>query len=84
MKVLKSNVLCKEIKSDSPTTKVGNFVIPDSEKGYIEAQVVTVGEEVKELHKDDIIYVYPNAGKEVKVNGEDYRVINVSEIILVI
>lgn len=87
MKVIKSNVLCKEIKSDSPVTKVGGFVIPDDQKEYREAEVVSIGEEVekdREIKVGDKVYIYPNAGKKININGEDYRIVNVSEIIIVL
>lgn len=84
MKVIKSNVLCKEIKSDSPVTKVGGFVIPEDQKEYMKAEVICVGEEVSGLSAGDNIYVYPKAGKEIEINGEKYRVINISEVIVVL
>lgn len=85
MKVLKSNVLCKEIESEnSPITKIGDFVIPDSGKEYIECEVISIGEEVSGVSIGDKIYIYPKSGKEVSVDGEKYRVINISEIILVL
>lgn len=84
MKVIKSNILCKDVKTDSPTKKIGNFVIPDDQRGYIEAEVVSIGDEVKEINVGDSIYIYPNSGKKVNVNGEDFRVINISEVIVVL
>lgn len=86
MKVLKSNVLCKEVEKskESPIAKIGNFVIPDSEREYIECEVISVGEEVTGLTAGDKVYIYPKSGKEVSVNGEKYRVVNISEIILVL
>lgn len=84
MKVIKSNVLIQEIKSDSPVTKVGGFVIPDDQKEYVEAKVISVGSEVKEEVKEgDTILIYPKAGKKVMVDDKEYKVINVSEIILI-
>lgn len=85
MKVIKSNVLIKEIKkSDTPVTKVGNFVIPENQKDYMEAEVLSFGEDVSGLTVGDTIYAYPKAGKEIEIDGEKYRVINVSEIIVVL
>lgn len=84
MKVIKSNVLCKEIKSDSPMTKVNGFVIPDSQKDYLEAEVICYGDEVTGLSVGDRIYVYPGAGKKLEIDGEDYRVINISEVIVIL
>lgn len=84
MKVIKSNILCREIKSESPTTKIGGFVVPNDQKDYMEAEVMSVGEEVKEIKEGDRIYIYPNAGKKIDVHGENYRIINVSEVIIVL
>lgn len=84
MKVIKSNVLCKEIKSESPVTKINGFLVPENQKDYTEAEVVNFGEEVEGLSVGDRVYIYPNAGKEVEVNGETYRVINISEVIVVL
>ena len=88
MKVVKSNVLCKVKKNDSESgykTKAGSFVIPDSAKDYLEAEVVAVGEEVKdEVKPGDMVYIYRGAGKTIKLDDTEYQVINVSEIIVII
>ena len=84
MKVIKSNVLCKEIKSDSPVTKINGFVIPEDQREYTKAEVISFGDEVSGLSVGDIIYIYPKAGKEIEIEGEKYRVINISEVILIL
>lgn len=88
MKVVKSNVLCKVKKNDpsgEPITKAGGFVIPDSAKDYLEAEVIAVGEEVKdEVKAGDRVYIYRGAGKTIKLDDTEYQVINVSEIIVIL
>ena len=84
MKVIKSNALCKEIKSNPPVTKVNGFVIPEDQKEYLEVEIINFGDEVTVLSIGDKAYIYPGAGKEVEINGEKYRVINISEIIVVL
>lgn len=84
MKAIKSNILCKELSGDSAVTKVGNLVIPEEEKEYMKVSVVSVGEEVNNVSPGDNIYIYPKCGRRLNINGENYRVINVSEVILVL
>ena len=89
MKVIQSKILCKVEKNSSPTTKIGRISIPNGNSEFEIAKVISVGDEVNtesnpsRVSEGDVIYIYPNSGKSVNVDGEEYRVINISEIILI-
>ena len=47
-------------------------------------EVVSVGEEVKGLQPGDKIYTYYDPGHKFRENGEDFRVISVPDILVVL
>lgn len=85
MKVLDSKVLIQIIK-ESTKTDTG-FILPENTNDYERAKVVAVGSEIAAkgiLKEGDEVYIYLKCGKEIKVDGEWYRVITSNEIIVVL
>lgn len=79
--MLNQNLLC-EIEKIKTTSKL----ILKQEPNYkvlkvIEIDKVLVGGDVK---PEDTIYVSIGSGFDIKVNGKDYVVINIKEVILVL
>ena len=84
MKPVTNRVLLKVSEAVTPETKIGGLVFqektPESEK----AEVIEVGDEVKELKAGDNVLIYPEAGKKITVDGEKYRVVTLNEIIVIL
>lgn len=84
MKVLNSQVLLEIEKEEAPVERIGMLEVPAGmNKEWEKGRVITFGD-VKDLLKGDEVLIYPKAGKTVKVDGKEYRVVNSSEIILVL
>lgn len=85
MKVLGSKILIKPDK-DGVVEKYGGLTVPVGAGEYSVAKVVSIGEELKDctINPGDTVYYYQNAGKEITVEGEKYRVITSSEVLVVL
>lgn len=84
MKVLDTRVLVKIKETEAPVTKIGAMEIREDKPGWETADVVEVGEKVEGLKPGNEVLIYPGAGKEIKVQGESYRVISSAEVIVVL
>lgn len=83
MRVIESRVLV-QVKKTGPTEKIGAFVLPDDPSGLETAEVIAVGEKVESVKPGETVYIYANSGKEFMKDGQKYRVIALSEIVVVI
>ena len=81
MKAVGSKILVKPSKSEEKL-KYGNFEVTVSD--YETVEILSVGEEIKSVHEGDVVLIYPNAGKSFMLDGQNYRVISINEIIVVI
>lgn len=84
MKAVDTRILVKEVVEDAPVEKIGNIVIPDSDTGAKKYKVLSVGEKVESVKQGDEVYTYPNAGHEFKSEGQTYRVISITDILVVL
>lgn len=84
MKVLDSRVLLQVDKAC--TQKIGEIEIPVGVDEFERATVIAVGPDIKEevMKPGDIVYIYPNAGKTIKHEGAEFRVVTTSEIIVIL
>ena len=82
MKVIDSKILLKVKKG--MTQKIGSLEIPVDAKEYEIGEVLSVGEKVDGIKEGDTIYFYSGAGKNFTHEGESYRVIVNSEVIVVL
>lgn len=82
MKVIDSKILLKVKKG--ATQKMGNLEIPVDAKEYEIGEVLSVGEKVEGVKEGDTIYFYSGAGKYFTSDGESFRVIVSSEVIVVL
>ena len=83
MKVLDSKILIKS-KRDGLVEKIGGFEVPVGAGEYAVAEVVAVGNNIENVKAGDTVYYYQNAGKELTIDGEKYRVITSSEVLVVL
>ena len=85
MDVLESKILLKIERADKAVEKIGEFVVPIGAGVFDVATVEAIGPKVEgNIKVGDTIYYYPNAGKEFTKDGQKYRVISSSEVIVVI
>ena len=84
MKVLDSRVLLQVEKAC--TQKIGEIEIQVGVGEFEKATVIAVGPDIKEgvLKAGDVVYIYPNAGKTIKHENEEFRVVTTSEIIVIL
>lgn len=85
MNVLESRILIKIERADKAVEKIGEFVVPVGAGEFDVAIVEAIGPKVEgNINVGDTVYYYPNSGKEFTKNGQKYRVISSSEVIVVI
>ena len=83
MKAIGTNVVVRKI-TEEVKSKSGLILSEISEKDirYKLAEVVSVGEEVKDLSDGDRIYYDSAAGSEIRIDGEKLTVVNERNIVV--
>lgn len=85
MKAIGSKILVKEVEQEVLQEKIGNLTVPvGNNKEKTLCEVISVGEEIKGLKPGDKIYTYNDPGHKFRENGEDYRVISMPDILVVL
>lgn len=83
MKAIGTNVVVRKI-TEEVKSKSGLILSEISEKDirYKLAEVVSVGEDVKDLSDGDRIYYDSAAGSEIRIDGEKLTVVNERNIVV--
>lgn len=87
MKAIDCKILVKEekLQDEVMKEKLGGFQIPVGNNKFGVFRVVSVGDQIKaDIHDGDLIYTYPNPGHEVSHEGIEYRVISITDVLVVI
>lgn len=85
MKAIDSKILVKEIKQEELQEKIGDLIVPaGSTKDKMLFEVVSVGEKVDSLKEGDRVLTYYDPGHKFKQDGNEYRVISISDILVVL
>lgn len=85
MKAIDSKILVKEVKGEELQERIGNLVVPvGSSTDKMLCEVLSVGEKIDSLKPGDRVLAYSGAGHEFKQEGETYRVIAISDILVVL
>jgi len=66
--------------------KVGELILTektDTDNRYIKAKILSIGNLVKGVSKDDIVYYDKHAGHSIQVKDDLYKVIQVGDVVLV-
>lgn len=85
MKVLNAQVLLEIEKEEAPIEKIGMLEVPvGMNKEWEKGKVISFGNQVIGVEEGDKVLIYPGAGKTIKVDGKEYRVISSAEIIVVL
>jgi|TARA_R100000084_G_scaffold106496_1_gene64874 co-chaperonin GroES (HSP10) len=86
MKAVGRNLIIQKIEENITTSKGGLLLSKNdrSDIRYIEALVVSVGEEVKGVKKDDKIFYDRHAGHLIELIDEKYHVIKDQDVVVVL
>ena len=86
MKAVGKNLIIQQVKEGTTKTK-GGLLLAESQREdirYVEASVVSVGDEVKGLKEKDIIYFDRHAGHKIEIDKKSYRIIKAQDIVVVL
>jgi co-chaperonin GroES (HSP10) len=86
MKAIGKNLIIQKVKEGATKTK-GGLLLAESHKNdirYVEATIVSVGEEIVGLKENDRIYFDRHAGHKIEVEKQTYHVIKASDVVVVL
>ena len=84
MRAVNYYIVVEKIKVEQK--KVGGLILTDktdTENRYKKAKIISIGNLVKGVNVDDIIYYDKHAGHDITFDEKIYRVIQVGDIVLV-
>ena len=86
MKAIGRNLIIKIIKESTTKTKGGLILNEKSREDirYRKATIVSIGEEVVGVNKEDTIYFDKNAGHGIEIDNERLHVIKNKDIVVVL
>ena len=86
MKAVGKNLIINVTKEGTTKTKGGLLLAENQREDirYVEASIVSIGDEVKGLKQDDIIYFDRHAGHKLEIDKKTYRVIKAQDIVIVL
>lgn len=74
-------LFCKPDKAQTTTTKSGLILSAEAQEQPQTAEVINVGSQVKEYKQRDKIYYKPYSTTDIKVNGEEYFLIDEEDVL---
>ena len=86
MKAIGRNLIINKTAKEISTTK-GGLLLAEAHKDdvrYVEAIVVSVGDEVEGINQNDKIYFDKHAGHIIEIDKTAYHVIKSSDIVVVL
>tara|TARA_R100001198_G_scaffold81973_1_gene54963 strand:+ start:241 stop:501 length:261 start_codon:yes stop_codon:yes gene_type:complete len=86
MRAVGKNLIIK-IKKEGTTKTKGGLLLAENQREdirYVQADIVSIGEEVVGLKKDDKIYFDRHAGHKIEIDKKNYRVIKAQDIVVVL
>ena len=86
MKAVGKNLIINKTKEGTTKTKGGLLLAENQREDirYVEANIVSVGDEVIGLKQGDKIYFDRHAGHKIEINKTSYRVIKAQDIVVVL
>jgi chaperonin GroES len=76
-----------EKKKEGTTTTKGGLMLAENQREdirYIEAKVLSVGEEVVGIKEGDMIFYDRHAGHKIDIDKETYQVIRLGDVVVVL
>ena len=86
MKAIGRNIIIKKKKEGTTKTK-GGLLLAENHRDdirYVEAVVVSAGDEINSLKEGSIILYDRHAGHKIEVEKETYHVIKVGDVVVVL
>lgn len=86
MKAIGRNLVIKKTKEGTTTTK-GGLMLAENQRDdirYVEATIVSLGEDVVGIKETDTIFYDHHAGHKIEIGKETYHVIKLSDIVIVL
>ena len=86
MKAIGRNLVIKKVKEGTTKTK-GGLLLAENQRSdirYVEASVISTGEEVAGVKKNDNIYFDRHAGHKIEIDKKSYRIIKAQDIVVVL
>lgn len=86
MKAIGRNIIIKKTKEGTTKTK-GGLLLAEAHKDdvrYVEASVVSKGNEVVSIIEGDIIFYDKHAGHRIEIGKDNYHVISMGDVVVVL
>jgi|TARA_R110000787_G_scaffold33416_1_gene87362 co-chaperonin GroES (HSP10) len=86
MNAIGRNIIIKKLKEGVTETK-GGLLLAESHREdirYVEATVVSTGNECDGIKKNDVIYYDRHAGHKIELDKETFHVIKTSDVVFVL
>ena len=86
MKAVGKYLIISIVKEGTTKTE-GGLLLAENQRGdirYVEAVIISVGDEVKGLIKNDTIFYDRHAGHKIEIDKTTYRVIKAQDIVIVL
>ena len=86
MKAIGKNLIIQKVKEGTTKTKGGLMLAENQREDirYVEAQVMSIGEEVVGVKDKDIIFYDRHAGHKIELGKETYHVIKLSDVVVIL
>jgi len=86
MKAVGRNLIIKKVKEGTTKTK-GGLLLAETHRDdirYVEASVVSSGEEIKGIKEGSKIFFDRHAGHKIEIEKQTYHVIKVQDVVVVL
>jgi chaperonin GroES len=86
MKAVGRNLVIQKIE-ENITKSEGGLLLNKNDRSdirYIEAKVISVGEEINGLKENDSIYYDRHAGHSIEIENKTYQVIRAQDVVVVL
>ncbi len=86
MKAVGRNLVIQKIE-ENITKSEGGLLLSKNDRSdirYIEAKVISVGEEISGLKENDSIFYDRHAGHSIEINKNTYQVIKAQDVVVVL
>ncbi len=86
MKAVGNYLLIKKIEKGTTKTDGGLLLSKNDKEDirYVEADIISIGEEVQGLKENDKIFYDKHAGHQIEINKKIYHVIKIQDVVVVL